>query len=152
MHKLLEKNEEGGNEMLNEIQEKINLLKELETTLKNALGTDEVDALEEVFSKVFGMEIDPVLMTNFFRCKQKILKVSKELEYPVIDVYKNYNFSSDIPNELPIIKLHNGMSVNGKEIPSVKEITVKSPSNNISEVTFTVIGKIEGIDLLDESL
>lgn len=135
--------------MANEIQKKMTSLIELETSLKKALGTDEVDVLEELFSKTLSVDIDPVLMAEFFRYKKTILEISKELEYPAINVYANYDFTK---TTFPIIKIHDGFSIDGMKIPFVKGITVKSPSNNISEVTFTVIGQIEGIDLLDESL
>lgn len=49
------------------------------------------------------------------------------------------------------IKIDNGLIVNGKELKHLKNIKIKSGLDNLSEITVTFYGKIDGLDNLKEN-
>lgn len=48
------------------------------------------------------------------------------------------------------IKIDKGLIVNGKELKHLKNIEIKSGLDNLSEITVTFYGKIDGLDNLKE--
>lgn len=48
------------------------------------------------------------------------------------------------------IKIDNGFLINGKELKHLKQVDICSGLNNLSEITVTFYGKIDGLDNLKE--
>lgn len=49
------------------------------------------------------------------------------------------------------IRIDNGLIVNGNELKHLKNIEIKSGLDNLSEITVTFYGKIDGLDNLKEN-